>query len=159
KFFGDRADDFRKLHLASSLIMLPYTVAVDHFQHLIYENPVASAAERHTMWQQMEKQYQPWLDHGDLPHVSQGGRWQSQRHIYFTPFYYIDYALAQTCALQFWLRATHNRDQAMQDYTHLCRLGGQAPFQELVKAASLVSPFATGCLSGVVGETRQWLGI
>jgi M3 family oligoendopeptidase len=159
KFFGQRADDFRRLHLASSLIFLPYGVAVDHFQHLIYENPTASPAERHTMWQELETQYQPWLDYGDLPHASQGGRWQSQRHIYASPFYYIDYTLAQTCALQFWLRAAQDRDQAMKDYTHLCSLGGQAPFQELVQAASLVSPFEAGCLSGVVNEARQWLGI
>ena len=159
KFFGDRADEFRKLHLASSLVFLPYGVAVDHFQHLVYENPTASAAERHEMWQQLENQYQPWLDYGDLPHASSGGRWQAQRHIYASPFYYIDYTLAQTCALQFWLRAANDREQAMKDYVHLCSLGGQAPFQELVKAASLVSPFETGCLSDVVAAARGSLGI
>ncbi len=159
KFFGERADDFRKLHLASSLVFLPYGVAVDHFQHLIYESPTASPAERHDMWRQLENQYQPWLDYGDLPHASDGGRWQAQRHIYASPFYYIDYTLAQTCALQFWLRAADDREQAMKDYVHLCSLGGQAPFQELVKAASLVSPFEAGCLSDVVAAARGSLGI
>ena len=30
--------------------------------------------------------------------------WQRQSHIYKTPFYYIDYCLAQTVALEFWAR-------------------------------------------------------
>lgn len=159
KFFGERADDFRKLHLASSLVFLPYGVAVDHFQHLVYESPTASPAERHAMWQELEAQYQPWLDYGDLPHASDGGRWQAQRHIYASPFYYIDYTLAQTCALQFWLRANQDPDQAMQDYVALCQRGGEAPFRELVDSAGLISPFQEGCLGDVVAAARSELGV
>ena len=57
------------------------------------------------MWQEMERLYLPWRNYGDLPHVSSGGFWQFQRHIYLHPFYYIDYTLAQTCALQLWVRS------------------------------------------------------
>ena len=68
------------------------------------------------MWRRMEETYLPWLDYGDLPYVSSGGRWQSQQHIYQSPFYYIDYVLAATCALQFWIRAEDNPQQALKDY-------------------------------------------
>ncbi len=159
KFFGERAEQFRRIHLAGALLFLPYGVAVDHFQHLIYSQPTASAAERHAIWQQLEREYLPWMDWGDLPHGSMGGRWQSQRHIYLSPFYYIDYTLAQTCALQFWLRAQQDGQQAMDDYVALCRRGGEAPFGELARSAGLVSPFEDDCLENVVRQARESLPV
>lgn len=39
KFFGEDAERFRRIHLIQSLLFLPYGVAVDHFQHLVYANP------------------------------------------------------------------------------------------------------------------------
>ncbi|MCA9203638.1 MAG: M3 family oligoendopeptidase, partial [Planctomycetales bacterium] len=99
RFFGDGAERFRRIHLIQSLLFLPYGVAVDHFQHLVYAQPNATPAERRAMWQEMERTYLPHRSYGDLPHVGDGGMWQLQRHIYLNPFYYIDYTLAQTCAL------------------------------------------------------------
>ncbi|MCZ7606804.1 MAG: M3 family oligoendopeptidase [Planctomycetota bacterium] len=158
KFFEDDADRFRRSHLLDSLKFIPYGTAVDHFQHLVYERPEASPAERFEMWREMERTYLPWRDYGDLPHVSEGGWWQTQRHIYLSPFYYIDYVLAQICALQFWVRADEDRDAAMKDYVALCKRGGEAPFQELVKGAGLRSPFEPGCLEAVLTKSRDWLG-
>jgi oligoendopeptidase F len=73
------------------------------------------------------------------------------------PFYYIDYVLAQTCALQFWVRAERDRDAAMADYVALCRRGGAAPFRNLVASAGLTSPFEEGCLAEVVDAARAVL--
>ena len=84
-----------------------------------------SADERAAMWQDMERMYLPWLNWGDLAHAASGRRWQAQLHIYKDPFYYIDYALALTCALQLWTRAEKDRDAAMQSYVELCRRGGE----------------------------------
>jgi M3 family oligoendopeptidase len=159
KFFGDDAERFRRIHLAQSLLFIPYGVAVDHFQHLVYARPEATPAERHAMWQEMERMYLPWRDYGDLPHVPQGGFWQFQRHIYLMPFYYIDYTLAQTCALQFWVRSRRNFREAMEAYVALCRRGGEAPFQQLARSAGLKSPFETGGLAEVVAQARAALEV
>ncbi len=157
KFFQEQAAEFQRVHLIGSLLFIPYGTAVDHFQHLIYEKPDATPAQRHEMWREMEKTYLPWRDAGDLAHVAQGGFWQIQRHIYLSPFYYIDYVLAQVCALQFWVKADEDRPKAMQDYVKLCQRGGEAPFRELAKGAGLRSPFEEGCLSAVVAKARDWL--
>jgi M3 family oligoendopeptidase len=154
-FFGDDADRFRKIHLMGSLLFIPYGVAVDHFQHLIYAEPEATPERRFEMWQEMERMYLPWRQYGDLPHVSEGGFWQRQKHIYFAPFYYIDYTLAQTCALQFWVRGEEDFDSAMTDYVALCRRGGEVPFQELARSAKLRSPFDPGCLEAVVEKAAK----
>jgi len=159
QFFGPDAERFRRIHLLQALLFLPYGVSVDHFQHLVYANPGATPQERHEMWREMERTYLPWREYGDLPHVSQGGFWQFQRHIYLSPFYYIDYTLAQTCALQLWSRAEKDRPATFAAFLALCRRGGEAPFQELAKSAGLVSPFEPNCLGDVVRQARITLGV
>jgi M3 family oligoendopeptidase len=157
RFFGPDAERFRRVHLTEALLFLPYGTAVDHFQHEVYARPELTPAERHALWLSLERTYLPWRDWGDLAYPRKGGRWQSQRHIYLKPFYYVDYVLAQTCALQFWVRAEKDRDGAMRDYVALCKRGGEAPFQELARSAGLTSPFDEGCLAEVVGEARAAL--
>ncbi|MBE9045254.1 M3 family oligoendopeptidase [Pleurocapsales cyanobacterium LEGE 10410] len=157
KFFGDDADRFREIHLAESILFLPYGCAVDHFQHLVYANPEATPQERNQMWQQMEARYLPWREYGDLEHPAQGGLWQEKQHIYCYPFYYIDYTLALCCAMQFWLKAESDFPTALADYIALCQRGGQAPFQSLTSSANLVSPFKSGSLADVVQKAQDFL--
>ena len=157
KFFGGKAERFRQIHLIQYLLFLPYGVAIDHFQHLVYADPDATHRQRHEMWREMEAIYLPTRDCGDLPHVADGGQWQIQRHIYLSPLYYIDYTLALTCALQFWVRSRVNMEEAMSSYVALCQRGGSAPFRQLVESAGLASPFIKGSLRSVVAQAREFL--
>ena len=135
--------------------LLPYAAAVDHFQHFVYENPQASPEDRRSFWKQLEATYVPWRRYGGIEHLERGGYWQMQRHIYFAPFYYIDYTLAQCCALQFWARSQDDYAGALEDYTALCKRGGQLPFQQLVKSAGLRSPFEAGVLQSVAQRAER----
>ena len=157
RFFGDDAERFRRHHLTDALLFLPYGTAVDHFQHEIYSRPHLSPADRHDLWSEMERTYLPWRDWGDLAHPAGGRAWQRQRHIYGAPFYYIDYVLALSCALQFWARAAADPAGVMADYVALCGRGGSEPFRELVRSAGLASPFDDACLAGIVSRARTAL--
>jgi M3 family oligoendopeptidase len=159
RFFGDRAQDVRDIHLSSILSFLPYACAIDHFQQLVYERPDVEPGDRHRLWQEMERLYTPSRRHGDLAHASAGGMWQAQRHVYAYPFYYIDYALAQTCALQLWDRAQDDPRGAMKTYEKLCERGGKKSFVETMQSFDLVSPFESGCLERVVKRARKHLGL
>lgn len=159
KFFGDDADRFRRVHLADALEFLPYGAAVDHFQHKVYANPDATPQERKQMWKEVEAMYLPDRDYGDLPHCPSGGLWQQQLHIYEVPFYYIDYALAQSVALQFWALSKQDFPDALKRYVALCERGGEAAFTDLVTSTGLRSPFESGALSAIVGPARELLGI
>lgn len=150
RYFGADAHAYRREHLMDAMLFLPYGVAVDHFQHLVYEHPAASPAERHQMWQEMERRYLPWRAYGDLAFPAKGALWQEKRHIFTSPFYYIDYTLALCCALQFWVRAQGDREATLDAYSALCARGGEAPFRELVRSAGLRSPFDPGTLADVV---------
>jgi len=153
----DAAERYRRMHLIGSLAFLPYGVCVDHFQHEVYARPEATPAERHAIWQALERRYMPWTDYGDLAWPAKGGRWQAKGHIYASPFYYIDYTLALCCAMQFWLRASADPVEALDAYVALCGRGGSRPFLGLVESAGLTSPFAPGALEGVVREAGRVL--
>jgi M3 family oligoendopeptidase len=160
--FGHNAADaerYRRIHLEDSLLFLPFGVAVDHFQHLVYAQPQATPAERHAMWQHVEALYMPWRQYGDLAGLNAGGLWHQKQHIFNSPFYYIDYTLAQCCALQFWAKSRTDAAAAMADYIALCSRGGTAPFQTLVQSAGLMSPFKPGALKTVAETVRQALGL
>jgi oligoendopeptidase F len=159
RLFGADAGRYRSQHLANAILFLPYGVAIDHFQHLAYADPEASAAERHGMWQEMERRYLPWRRYGDLAFLAKGGAWQAKQHVYVAPLYYIDYTLAQCCALQFWARAEADRVEALAAYVALCARGGEAPFGELVAGAGLTSPFAAGALAGVARKVATALAL
>jgi len=158
-FFGPDAARYRRQQLEEAMTFLPYGVAVDHFQHLVYARPDASAAERHHMWKQMEARYMPWRRYGNLEYWDKGALWQSKEHIYHVPFYYIDYTLALCCALQFWVRSRKDYNSAVADYVALCARGGEAPFKDLVRSANLASPFDDGALAAVAGEAQTALAV
>lgn len=156
-FFGESTDKFFYSHMANNIAFLPYGVAIDEFQHIVYENPQLTPFERREAWQELERKYLPHRDYDGIePHIH-GALWQRQGHVFGAPFYYIDYTLAQVCALQFWKKSKEDFDTAWKDYLHLCGLGGSMAFTELVAAANLKSPFEEGSLKAVVEEAERYL--
>lgn len=157
RFFGDEADKHRFVHLNNALCFLPYGVAVDEFQHRVYENPDATPTERNRMWRDIEKKYLPHRRYEDNAFLENGGFWHKQSHIFNVPFYYIDYCLAQICAFQFWKRDREDHTAAWGDYVRLCQAGGSRSFLQLVELSHLRSPFDDGCVASVVGPIEGWL--
>jgi M3 family oligoendopeptidase len=156
-FFKEDTDKYKFSHLSDALLFLPYGVSVDEFQHWVYENPEATPKERKLQWREIEKKYLPHKDYDGNEYLENGGFWQRQGHIYNSPFYYIDYTLAQICAFQFWKRSRENQEEAWADYVKLCKLGGSMSFTGLVEQANLISPFEVGCVESVVGVIDEWL--
>lgn len=122
RFFGEQADRYRYLHLSQALLYLPYMVCVDEFQHEVYAHPEMGAQGRREIWRQLEKRYMPWRDYDGIDFLEQGGFWMQKQHIFSSPFYYIEYALAQMGAFEFYGRMKIDQAQAWQDYLTLpCR--------------------------------------
>ena len=157
-FFGPDAAKFRYSHLAGALTFIPYGTMVDHFQHIVYEKPEMTPAERHGVWKELLGIYMPWmkLDH-DIPFYADGEGWQRQLHIYGSPFYYIDYCLAQTVSLQFWAMIREDKDNAWKHYMDYTRQGGSETFTDLLKNAGLESPFDPECLRKVCIAASEYL--
>ena len=156
-FFGGDADKFRYTHLAERLCFIPYGTMVDHFQHIVYEYPEFGPEERHMVWQELLGVYMPWLRPDEVPFYGEGHAWQRQAHIYKRPFYYIDYCLAQTVALQFWARIQEDPKSAWQTYMDYTRLGGSMVFTDLLAEAGLESPFDPNCLKNIAVKVKEFL--
>ena len=157
-FFGPEADKFRYSHLSQALTFIPYGTLVDHFQHSVFEKPEMTPEERHSVWKELMGIYMPWvrLD-GEIPFFSEGRHWQRKHHIYSCPFYYIDYCLAQTVALEFWTEIGVDRDKAWQMYMAYTTPGGSRTFKALLSGAGLESPFDEACLKKVCLAAKEWL--
>ena len=156
-FFENDTDKYKFIHLSEALLFIPYGITVDEFQHWVYENPEATPKERREKWIEIEKKYLPTRDYGEVEELKNGIFWFRQGHIFSSPFYYIDYTLAQVCAFQFWIKSRENREKAWQDYLNLCKLGGSKPFFELMKSANLKNPFEEGTLAFVIPKIKEYL--
>jgi M3 family oligoendopeptidase len=156
-FFEGDSEKYEFMHLTNALFFLPYGCAVDEFQHRVYENPGLSPSERNQIWTDLEAKYLPQRDYAGHPFLSGGTYWQKQSHIFTTPFYYIDYVLAQVCAFQYWKWDRENHTEAWESYLRLCQLGGSKPFLELVAEAGLRSPFTEEAVKSVATIIQQYL--
>lgn len=157
-FFGADTKKFHYSHLSGALTFIPYGTMVDHFQHVVYEKPEMTPAERHAVWKELLGVYMPWMKlDGDIPFYADGEGWQRQHHIYSSPFYYIDYCLAQTVSLEFWAMIQKDTADAWKHYMAYASQGGSRVFTELLKNADLDSPFEESCLRGVCETASKWL--
>jgi len=156
-FFGADARKFRYTHLMGALTFIPYGTMVDHFQHIVYEYPEFSPEERHQAWAELTQLYMPWVKLDDIPFYGEGRAWQRQSHIYSSPFYYIDYCLAQTVALDFWARIQEDPAKAFETYLAYTSLGGTLTFTELLEKAGLGNPFDEETLRRVCAAADAYL--
>jgi len=156
-FFGDNTRKYEISHCEDSLSFIPYGCMVDEFQHRVYEDPDMTPARRNELWMELEQKYRPWLDLEGLPFYGRGGGWQRQLHIYLMPFYYIDYCMAQTVALQFWISSMADREGTWQKYLAFTDLGGSRSFEELVHSAGLEVPYEEGCVGKIGLAVENWL--
>ena len=157
KFFGKDAGRYQFMHLLDALSFIPYGTIVDDFQRQVYENPDWTPAQRKAAWRTLEKEFRPHISFEGVPYLEEGTRWQYQMHIYETPFYYIDYCLAQTAALQFLMASREDYVGAFARYVRFLSQGGEKVFTDLLEEAGLKSPFRAGALQEVASESEALL--
>ncbi|MGN1410333.1 MAG: M3 family oligoendopeptidase [Eubacteriales bacterium] len=156
-FFGDRAEDYRRMHLEGAVTRILYQCQQDEFQQIIYENPKLTKAGRNDVWKRLEDDYFPYREYPDDEDKARiGTRWQKIPHTFLWPFYAIDYALAQVCALLYCRWMNEDPGGAWQSYLTFCRTSGSKNFPEAIEAAGLDDPFAEAGLKNLMGwlQTR-----
>lgn len=157
QFFGEKADKFRFAHLQDAITFVPFGVAVDEFQHIIYEHPELTPKERTYEWHKLEKKYMPWRKYEDDEFMERGGYWYHKLHIFLYPFYYINYTLTTMGAMEFKKKYAENREQAWKDYLALCKAGGSTNYLNLLKLANLSVPFEEGSVARAISYAKEEL--
>jgi M3 family oligoendopeptidase len=156
-FFGSDAGKYRYMHALESFSFIPYGTIVDYFQHLVYENPDMTPEERNRTWLELEGKFRPHISMEGMPYLEKGTRWQYQMHIYESPFYYIDYCLAQTAAFRFLLASREDYGAAFEKYLRFSRQGGEKVWTELLEEAGFPSPFEPGALKKLAADVEKML--
>jgi len=157
RFFGKDADKFRYAHLQEAITFVPFGVAVDEFQHIMYANPGLTPKERTYEWHKLEKKYMPWRDYDGDEFMERGGYWYHKLHIFLYPFYYINYTLTTMGAMELKKRYAVNKEQAWKDYLALCKAGGSTNYLNLLKLANLSVPFEEGSVAKAISYARDIL--
>ncbi len=149
RFFATEEDakKYVDAHLASAFTKIPYMVSVDEFQHRVFENPSMTAKERRAVWHELEETYMPWRNYDGNEFLEEGGFWMQKQHIFQNPFYYVDYAMAQCCAFQYYTKMKEDREATWQDYYRLCCSGGSRGYYDTLAYANLKVPLEDGVVA------------
>jgi oligoendopeptidase F len=160
--FYSEADSARALFelLEGILGFWPYMAVVDAFQHWIYENPEA-ARDTHRcddVWVDLHTRFLPHLDWSGIEDTLRIF-WRQQGHIIQSPFYYIEYALAQLGAIQVWANALQDQAGAVQAYRQALALGNTASLRTLFQVAGAKFAFDADTLRQAVDLIEQTMDI
>lgn len=156
-FFGDGADKFRFSHLQEAMTFVPFGVAVDEYQHIVYEHPELTPKQRTAEWKKLEEKYMPWRDYDDVEFFARGGWWYHKIHIFLYPFYYINYTLTTMGAMEFKKKMAEDKTSAWHDYLNLCKVGGSKSYLETLAYANLSVPFEDGAVKKAISYAKKVL--
>lgn len=157
KFFGDKADKFRFQHLQEAITFVPFGVAVDEYQHIVYAHPELTPKERTAEWKKLEAKYMPWRDYDGMEFFGRGGWWYHKIHIFLYPFYYINYTLTTMGAMEFKKKMREDKTSAWNDYMNLCKVGGSKSYLETLAYANLSDPFKPGSVKKAISFAKEIL--
>jgi M3 family oligoendopeptidase len=157
QFFGKDADKFRFAHLQEAVTFVPFGVAVDEFQHIMYAKPELTPKERTHEWNKLEEKYMPWRKYEEDEFMERGGYWYHKLHIFLYPFYYINYTLTTMGAMEFKKRYNENKEMAWKDYLALCKAGSSTNYLNLLKLANLSVPFEEGSVAKAISAAKEEL--
>ena len=157
--FYDKPEDAqraRRVYLEGIVRFFPWMTTVDLFQHWIYTHPGHTRAERTKHWLSLLDRFGgdiDWTGYEDIRESS----WQRQLHLFHSPFYYIEYGIAQIGALQVWMKAKSDPQRALQNYRAALKLGGTRPLPELFSAAGLRFDFSAATIEPLINAVAEEL--
>jgi len=157
--FFDEAQlaNFTKSRWKGAVDIVCYVCVVDAFQQWVYENPSASEDDRDAEWVRLQDLYMPGIDWSGDAAKYRGTRWYAQLHIFRYPFYYIDYAIAETGAMQLALLDAEDHEKCLETYLELCKLGGTKSVTQLFSGAGLRSPFDSTVMRDLMQHAQAQL--
>jgi oligoendopeptidase F len=137
--------------LEGNITFWPYMALVDAFQHWIYEHPQdgSDASKCEDTWAVLWDRFRQGIDYSGLEDAKKT-YWHRQAHIFDSPFYYIEYGLAQLGAIQVWANSRKDQRKAVADYRKALALGATVSLPELFAAAGAKFAFDQGTLKDAV---------
>ncbi len=159
-FFGKDADKFRQGHFRNALREIASYCSIHEFNTWIYTHPGAAFEELVSAQREIEKQYNPNLDYGELDAYNrQGADLMRNMAVYMFPRYVISYSLSEICAMELFARMQQEPQAAWESYEKLCASGGSRSYPETLAQAGLEPAYAPGSVRKVVEFARKYLNL
>lgn len=138
-------------HLEGILLFLPYMAVVDAFQHWVYTHPEESLSAEacDDAWDITWQRFVPGVDWTGWEEARRSG-WHRKPHIFTSPFYYIEYGLAQIGALQVWRNSLADQSGTVAAYRQALASGATKTLPKLFEAAGIEFRFDKAMLDGLV---------
>ncbi len=158
RFFGEDASKYVFSILHNYVTFIPFSVAVDEFQHICYGNLDMTPKERTQVWRDLEKKYMPWRKYDeDDEFMERGGYWYHKPHFFFHPFFYIEYSLSTINAMEMYQKYEERPGTAWKEYLELTDLGGSKNYLETLKLSHLTPAFEDGAVANSVKYVKTIL--
>ena len=153
-------DDFKRAKrekLESSLLGLLWISEIDAFQYWLYENPQHSAIERENKWNSLMSKFWTsvldWSGEEDTKKII----WQKVPHIFRTPFYMIEYVLAQLGAIAIYKNFKKDKEKTISQYIAALKLGNTKTIPEVYKTAGIKFDFSKEYIKELVDFLQEEL--
>ncbi|MFQ5806611.1 MAG: M3 family oligoendopeptidase [Phycisphaerae bacterium] len=154
EFYGDETNRARRRFLEGIVQFFPFMARVDALQHWVYTHVDAGLEDRKDEWQRLTQRFSPHVDWSGLEAYDRHS-WHRKLHFFEVPFYYVEYGIAQLGALQVWMNARKDYEQAVALYRNGLALGGSRPLPELFEAAGLKFDFSEKTLRPLIEAVME----
>jgi oligoendopeptidase F len=143
-------------HLEGIVMFFPHCASVDAFQQWIYVDEAGRDRDaRDAKWLELRARFEgAGVDWHGLER-ERVARWYQQPHFFSSPFYYIEYGIAQLGALQVWRNSLKDRKEAVRKYRAALALGATRPLPDLFKAAGARLIFDSAGMSELIEVVEQ----
>ncbi len=140
------------------ILFFPHCASVDAFQHWIYTDEAGrDGAARDRKWLELRARFEgDAVDWSGLDR-ERTARWYQQPHFFSSPFYYIEYGLAQMAALQVWRNSRRDYREAVRSYRSALALGATKPLPELFAAAGAKLVFDAATMRAIIDDAEEEL--
>nr|MDO8110000.1 M3 family metallopeptidase [Candidatus Sigynarchaeota archaeon] len=160
EFYPDERDVLKakRFLLEDATRLLPWCAIIDAFQQWIYTNPGHSAGERTNQFKALVDRFETasGTDYTGLD-IEKGALWLKQTHVFQSPFYYIEYGIAQLAALGIYRNLRREGRSAIDKYDAFLHAGNSRPLPELYSLAGVKFDFSKEYIAELMDFVRQEL--
>lgn len=145
----------KKNHLEKIIKTLCRVAIVDEFQHWLYSHEWHTHNEREEARKAIFIAYSGnIIDRSDYPDAFATMR-QKQTHIFASPFYYIEYAIAQLGAIAMWKNYLIDKKQGIENYTNFLAQWYTCTIPEIFAAGWITFDFSEQYINELLQVVRE----
>ena len=138
------------------VLFFPHCASVDAFQQWAYTDDAGRDRDaRERKWLELRARFEgDAVDWSGLDR-ERIARWYQQPHFFSSPFYYIEYGIAQLAALQVWRNSRRDHAEAVRMYRAALALGATRPLPELFAAAGARLVFDPRTMAEIIDDAEE----